>query len=192
MIRFCLLWNALFGYAVTLYYLKIYLENGHETGRYYWFHALYPSSSPFWYSKKMWTHPAWKLIFREINGTLYNSFRKSKIIRNIKTDCSILHGLIYVYIIDSYAFYWQRTSMTWYRLRNQFHLLGSTYNIPIQILFLSSHPVNAPLVFVKPTNNMLIKPNKHVDNSGRVYMPYLSEWKAVCVYHENNLFSIVV
>ena len=60
--------------------------------------------------------------------------------------------------------------------------LGSTYNIPIQILFLKSHPVNAPLVFVKPTNNMLIKPSKHVDNSGRVYMPYLSEWRAVCVF----------
>lgn len=55
---------------------------------------------------------------------------------------------------------------------------GSNYNIPIQILFLTSHPVNAPLVFVKPTSNMLIKPNKHVDTSGRVYMPYLSEWKA--------------
>ncbi|XP_066923347.1 tumor susceptibility gene 101 protein-like [Clytia hemisphaerica] len=55
---------------------------------------------------------------------------------------------------------------------------GSTYNIPIQIWLLSSHPFNAPLVFVRPTANMLIKPNKHVDNSGKVYMPYLSEWRA--------------
>lgn len=60
-----------------------------------------------------------------------------------------------------------------------FFILGSTYNIPIQIWLLSSHPFNAPLVFVRPTANMLIKPNKHVDNSGKVYMPYLSEWRAV-------------
>lgn len=54
---------------------------------------------------------------------------------------------------------------------------GSVYNIPIQIWLLTSHPFNAPLVYVRPTANMMIKPNKHVDNAGRVYMPYLSEWR---------------
>ena len=62
-----------------------------------------------------------------------------------------------------------------------FQLLGSKYDISIQIMFLSSHPVDAPLVYVRPTNNLLIKPNKHVENSGRVCLPYLLEWKAVCV-----------
>jgi len=54
---------------------------------------------------------------------------------------------------------------------------GSVYNIPIQVWLLTSHPFNAPLVFVRPTANMMIKPNKHVDNAGRVYLPYLSEWR---------------
>lgn len=68
------------------------------------------------------------------------------------------------------------------------YLLGSKYNVPIQIVFRKSHPVTAPLVFVRPTNNMLIKPNKHVDNSGRVYIPYISEWKAVCVFYKTTFF----
>lgn len=58
-------------------------------------------------------------------------------------------------------------------------LLGNIYNIPIQVWLLSSHPYNAPLVYVRPTNNMMIKPSKHVDHAGRVYLPYLSEWKMV-------------
>lgn len=55
--------------------------------------------------------------------------------------------------------------------------LGNIYNIPIQIWLLNSHPYNAPLVYVRPTNQMMIKPSKHVDHSGRVYLPYLSEWR---------------
>lgn len=54
---------------------------------------------------------------------------------------------------------------------------GNVYNIPIQIWLLTSHPFSAPLVYVRPAQNMVIKPSKHVDNAGRVYMPYLSEWK---------------
>ena len=62
-----------------------------------------------------------------------------------------------------------------------FHILGNVYNIPIQVWLLASHPSNAPLVHVCPTSNMIIKPSKHVDHSGRVYLPYLSEWKSVSV-----------
>lgn len=35
----------------------------------------------------------------------------------------------------------------------------------------------APLVYVTPTATMIIKPGKHVDQKGKVYMPYLHEWK---------------
>ncbi|XP_071488150.1 tumor susceptibility gene 101 protein-like [Diadema antillarum] len=54
---------------------------------------------------------------------------------------------------------------------------GNTYNIPVCIWILESHPHNPPLCFVRPTHNMLIKPSKHVDANGRVYLPYLHDWK---------------
>ena len=44
---------------------------------------------------------------------------------------------------------------------------------------LEGHPYNPPMVFVKPTATMQIKAGKHVDHSGRVFLPYLHEWKHV-------------
>ncbi|KAK2152289.1 hypothetical protein LSH36_335g03016 [Paralvinella palmiformis] len=53
----------------------------------------------------------------------------------------------------------------------------NTYNIPLCLWLLDTHPHNPPMVYVKPTSNMQIKPSKHVDNTGRVYLPYLHDWK---------------
>ncbi|KAB7505427.1 Tumor susceptibility protein [Armadillidium nasatum] len=55
---------------------------------------------------------------------------------------------------------------------------GSTYNIPICIWLLDNHPLSAPMVYVKPTVEMLIKPSRHVDQNGKVYLPYLHEWNS--------------
>ncbi|XP_032815721.1 tumor susceptibility gene 101 protein-like [Petromyzon marinus] len=55
---------------------------------------------------------------------------------------------------------------------------GSIYNIPVQLWLFDTHPYNPPICFVKPTSTMLIKQGKHVDANGRVYLPYLHEWKA--------------
>ncbi|XP_057312604.1 tumor susceptibility gene 101 protein-like isoform X1 [Hydractinia symbiolongicarpus] len=55
---------------------------------------------------------------------------------------------------------------------------GAIYNIPIQIWVLTGHPFTAPLVYVRPTSTMVIKPSKHVDQAGRVYMPFLTEWRS--------------
>lgn len=52
-----------------------------------------------------------------------------------------------------------------------------TYNIPIGIFVSDRHPFEAPICYVRPTKDMMIKTSIHVDASGRVYMPYLSEWK---------------
>ena len=51
------------------------------------------------------------------------------------------------------------------------------YNIPIRMVILEKHPVMAPYVFVQPTSTMSIKQGRHVDANGKVYLPYLSEWK---------------
>ncbi|XP_066935916.1 putative uncharacterized protein DDB_G0277255 isoform X2 [Clytia hemisphaerica] len=55
---------------------------------------------------------------------------------------------------------------------------SATYNIPIQIYTLRTHPKQAPVVFVKPLKNMVIRESKNVDKSGLVYLRYLVDWKS--------------
>lgn len=54
---------------------------------------------------------------------------------------------------------------------------GATYNIPVNIWMHQDYPNQAPIVMVTPTKDMQIKPSRLVDNNGRVYLPYLHEWK---------------
>lgn len=54
---------------------------------------------------------------------------------------------------------------------------GNTYNIPVCIWLLDSHPHNAPMCYVKPTNDMQIKVSRCVDQNGKIYLPYLHDWK---------------
>ena len=53
---------------------------------------------------------------------------------------------------------------------------GQNYNIPVSLWLLETHPYHAPLCYVKPTTDMQIKVSKHVDQSGKIYLPYLHEW----------------
>lgn len=54
---------------------------------------------------------------------------------------------------------------------------GVKYNIPVQ-LWLSEHfPHRAPIVYVVPTSDMIIKPrHSFVDASGIVSTPYILQW----------------
>lgn len=54
---------------------------------------------------------------------------------------------------------------------------GRQYNIPIRMVVFDKHPAIAPYVFVTPTATMLIRQGRHVDANGKVYLPYLSDWK---------------
>lgn len=54
---------------------------------------------------------------------------------------------------------------------------GNTYNIPVQLWILDTHPYNPPMVYVKPTNSMQIKAGRYVDMNGKVDMPFLREWR---------------
>uniref|UniRef100_A0A452RXV7 Tumor susceptibility 101 n=1 Tax=Ursus americanus TaxID=9643 RepID=A0A452RXV7_URSAM len=58
---------------------------------------------------------------------------------------------------------------------------GNTYNIPICLWLLDTYPYNPPICFVKPTSSMTIKTGKHVDANGKIYLPYLHEWKHVSI-----------
>ncbi|NWV17289.1 UEVLD enzyme, partial [Origma solitaria] len=53
---------------------------------------------------------------------------------------------------------------------------GNSYNIPIRLWILDSHPFAPPICFLKPTANMSISVGKHVDARGRIYLPYLQNW----------------
>uniref|UniRef100_A0A8C3SS27 UEV domain-containing protein n=1 Tax=Chelydra serpentina TaxID=8475 RepID=A0A8C3SS27_CHESE len=53
---------------------------------------------------------------------------------------------------------------------------GNSYNIPICLWILDSHPFAPPICLLKPTINMEISVGKHVDAHGRIYLPYLQNW----------------
>ena len=55
---------------------------------------------------------------------------------------------------------------------------GNNYNIPMAIWILDTHPAHAPMCFVNPTADMQIRVSRHVDHTGKVYLPYLHEWSA--------------
>ena len=60
---------------------------------------------------------------------------------------------------------------------NSLFFSGVTCDIPVQLWLQERHPYVPPLVFVKPTGIMIIKPSSYVNTSGRVYHYYLHEWK---------------
>ncbi|VDL38237.1 unnamed protein product, partial [Hymenolepis diminuta] len=54
---------------------------------------------------------------------------------------------------------------------------GNMYNIPLAVYFIHQHPYYPPIAYVRPTPNMQIKPSQNVDTSGKIFLPYLTEWK---------------
>uniref|UniRef100_A0AAY4C030 Tumor susceptibility gene 101 protein n=2 Tax=Denticeps clupeoides TaxID=299321 RepID=A0AAY4C030_9TELE len=64
---------------------------------------------------------------------------------------------------------------------------GNMYNIPIRIWLPDSFPFNPPTCSVKPTSSMMIKTGKHVDDKGKIYLPYLHEWK----HPLSNLLALI-
>ncbi|KAK3332632.1 ESCRT-I component [Cercophora scortea] len=53
---------------------------------------------------------------------------------------------------------------------------GTTYRFPISLWVPHAYPREAPLVYVTPTENMVVRPGQHVDPQGLVYHPYLVGW----------------
>ncbi|KHJ96419.1 Ras family protein [Oesophagostomum dentatum] len=54
---------------------------------------------------------------------------------------------------------------------------GVRYNIPISVYLWDTHPYYAPICYVSPTPTMVIRESEHVTKQGRVFLPYLSEWR---------------
>lgn len=53
------------------------------------------------------------------------------------------------------------------------------YNIPVKIWVMDTHPNNAPICYVNPTSDMIVKPSRTVDHSGKIYLPFLHFWDPV-------------
>uniref|UniRef100_A0A8C9R3Q7 Tumor susceptibility 101a n=1 Tax=Scleropages formosus TaxID=113540 RepID=A0A8C9R3Q7_SCLFO len=64
---------------------------------------------------------------------------------------------------------------------------GNVYNIPVCLWLLDTYPYNPPICFVKPTSTMMIKTGKHIDANGKIYLPYLHEWK----HPQSDLFGLI-
>ncbi|TLD20464.1 hypothetical protein PspLS_08649 [Pyricularia sp. CBS 133598] len=55
---------------------------------------------------------------------------------------------------------------------------GNTYRFPISLWVPHAYPREPPLVYVTPTENMVVRPGQHVDPQGQVYHPYLVGWSS--------------
>ncbi|KAI6214295.1 Tumor susceptibility transcribed protein [Aphelenchoides besseyi] len=55
----------------------------------------------------------------------------------------------------------------------------NTYHIPISLTILDNHPYSGPYCHVCPTDTMSIRVSSIVDQTGRIYLPYLTEWRQV-------------
>ncbi|KAF4462902.1 component of actin cortical patches LAS17 [Fusarium albosuccineum] len=53
---------------------------------------------------------------------------------------------------------------------------GTTYRFPVSIWIPHAYPREPPLIYVVPTETMMIRPGQHVDPQGLVYHPYLVGW----------------
>ncbi|KAL7951962.1 UEV domain-containing protein [Trichoderma barbatum] len=53
---------------------------------------------------------------------------------------------------------------------------GNTYRFPVSIWVPHAYPREAPLLYVTPTETMMVRPGQHVDPQGQVYHPYLAGW----------------
>ncbi|XP_068168507.1 ubiquitin-conjugating enzyme E2 variant 3 [Antennarius striatus] len=53
---------------------------------------------------------------------------------------------------------------------------GRSYNFPIQLWLLDSFPFSPPVCLLRPTANMVIREGKHVNPSGRIFLPGLHNW----------------
>ncbi|KAG1853686.1 UEV domain-containing protein [Suillus subalutaceus] len=54
---------------------------------------------------------------------------------------------------------------------------GASYNIPIAVWVTKEYPRQPPIVYVVPTQDMLVRPSNHVDVSGRCKVEYSQHWE---------------
>ncbi|XP_031574268.1 mitogen-activated protein kinase kinase kinase A-like [Actinia tenebrosa] len=54
---------------------------------------------------------------------------------------------------------------------------GFTYHIPLRVMLMEDYPLSAPIIYVKPTANMILDKNvPYVNGRGKISTPYLDNW----------------
>lgn len=53
---------------------------------------------------------------------------------------------------------------------------GAIYKFPIELWIPTAYPMEPPMVYVTPTQDMVIRVGQHVTLEGRVYHHYLAHW----------------
>jgi hypothetical protein len=53
---------------------------------------------------------------------------------------------------------------------------GATYGFPVAIWMPYAYPREPPIVYIDPSEDMVVRPGQHVSGDGRVYHPYLAQW----------------
>uniref|UniRef100_A0A915PHE2 UEV domain-containing protein n=1 Tax=Setaria digitata TaxID=48799 RepID=A0A915PHE2_9BILA len=104
---------------------------------------------------------------------------KAKYVDTAKSDIlSALSGFPDLTPDVEHFVYPDRTRTLAFRLKGTIPVLykGNTYNIPVALYLWDTHPYYAPICYVCPTPNMMLKESKTVDKQGRIYLPYLSDW----------------
>jgi hypothetical protein len=54
---------------------------------------------------------------------------------------------------------------------------GATYGFPVAIWVPHAYPRAPPMVYITPSQDMVVRPGQHVSGDGRVYHPYLAQWE---------------
>lgn len=53
----------------------------------------------------------------------------------------------------------------------------NSYNIPVSVWLEESYPQSSPIVYVRPTQEMMIVKRTFISSNGEVLLPYLEDWK---------------
>ncbi|KAF2127009.1 UEV-domain-containing protein [Dothidotthia symphoricarpi CBS 119687] len=53
---------------------------------------------------------------------------------------------------------------------------GATYGFPVAVWVPQAYPRESPLVYVTPSQDMIVRAGQHVSGDGRIYHPYLAQW----------------
>lgn len=66
---------------------------------------------------------------------------------------------------------------------------GATYGFPVAVWVPYAYPREAPIVYIKPDHDMLVRPGQYVSGDGRVYHPYLAQWAEY--WDKSTLFDLL-
>lgn len=70
---------------------------------------------------------------------------------------------------------------------------GATYHIPVEIWVPKSYPLHvAPIIYVRPTADMVVFPSNYVDGNGRCFHPYLTYWNQSSAHNLSEAIAIFI